>query len=56
MNFSEDEVRQTARKRYDDDSDNDIEVDDTAQVNEVEDGYWVAAWVYVRKEEPNDLQ
>jgi hypothetical protein len=39
-----------ARQRYAEPSDDDIEIDDIPAVSEVEDGYWVAAWVWVRKE------
>jgi hypothetical protein len=39
-----------ARRKYAEPSDDDLEIDDEPVVNEGEDGYWVAAWVYVRKE------
>jgi hypothetical protein len=39
-----------ARQRYADPSDDDIEIDEERAVLEGEDGYWVAAWVWVRKE------
>lgn len=39
-----------ARKRYAEPSDDDIEIDDEPAYLDAEDGYWVAAWVWVRKE------
>jgi hypothetical protein len=39
-----------ARQRYAEPSDDDIEIDEERVVLEGEDGYWVAAWVWVRKE------
>lgn len=42
-----------AIRLYVDDSDGDIEIDAVAQISEADEGTWVAAWVYVRKEEFN---
>lgn len=44
-------ARLKAREIYADGSDDDIEVDDNAEVHDVVEGYWVQAWVYV----PNEL-
>lgn len=47
-----DRVRNTAREMYANGSDDDIEVDDNAEVRpNDEGGYWVQAWVYVREDD-----
>ena len=34
--------------------DDDIEIDDHAATSEADNGFWVAAWVWMRREEPDD--
>lgn len=48
--MSEEEIRQEARERYVE-GDNNVAVDDGAAVIEISNGYWVAAFVFVPKEE-----
>ena len=46
------EVRMAARRMYAAGSDNDIEVDDDAEVHENnEGGAWVQGWLYVRDDD-----
>jgi hypothetical protein len=44
-------VRDAAREIYAQGSDDDIEIDDGAEVTSSEDGFWVVAQVYVRNED-----
>jgi len=47
-----DRARERAREEYAEGSSDNIEIDEDAKVNEAgDDGFWVAAWVYVRGEE-----
>ena len=39
-----------ARRRYQYDSDDDVEIDDEAETSEADDGTWVQAWVWVPKD------
>lgn len=40
-----------AKQQYDKQSDNDIEIDEDPAVSIAEEGAWVAAWVWVSREE-----
>jgi hypothetical protein len=40
-----------ARQQYDKQSNNDIEVDEEPAVSVAEEGAWIAAWVWVSREE-----
>lgn len=40
-----------ARKKYEEGSNDDIEIDDNPKISDCDDGIWVAAWVWVKKEE-----
>ena len=51
MTNFDDTLRQRARDLYVVCSDNEIEIDDDAQISESDEGFWVSAWVYVPKEE-----
>lgn len=43
-----------ARQEYAQGSDNDIEVDDDAQLSQADDGTWVQAWVWIRTAEDEE--
>ena len=52
--YASPEQIQAARNLYACDSDDNIAIDDGAEVSETDDGAWVQAWVYVSNEELKD--
>jgi len=50
ITVADDSLIGAARDSYTDTEDN-IEIDDFALSSDSDDGYWVSAWVFVRKEE-----
>jgi hypothetical protein len=44
-------VKLTAAEKWSDPSNDELEIDGDAEVSEVDDGYWVQAWVFVSKED-----
>lgn len=51
---NEKSIRQRAREKYAYGSDNDIEIEEDAAISEADDGYWVAAWVWLFKPEQDE--
>jgi hypothetical protein len=45
----DEDVRNLARRQYAMGSSDDVEIDTDAVVSETDDGWWVAAWVWVYK-------
>lgn len=47
--LTDEEIREAARKTWAEGSDDELEIDDNAEVHHGNvEGHWVAAWVYVR--------
>lgn len=54
MTFATPEEIEEARDKYALGSDDDIEVDDGALTSQADNGTWVQAWVWLRKEEDEE--
>ena len=52
--MTKDEAVKEARNNYAHNSDDDITIDDSPVVEETEGGFWVQAWVHVRKPDPEE--
>ena len=53
---SDERLREEARRIYAKGSDDDIEIDDAAEVSRGDEGAWVAAWVWLRFDTEEEVE